>query len=406
MKKWISFICICTLLVSLAACAPMNPVEKETAQTQQGGASHTDWKTEINELKKPNPADLPEHLTLEVSEYFQIDTDFAVSHELENYQVSELEIKQHLFDLDKDFDKLLHLAGNPVIKEKSSLVSDELLPDGSETKVEHARLDNDNFIQLRDGRFLICRYLDTVYSTIGVPSPYSGENSSEEDICGDVFKEGEELSFMPASDARQQIGELLEGMGIDHFPEMKSYACTQKELQEQVDQTIEYWQLTGRDQNEIDAMIQTVKPEDEGYCIVAEQGYQGIPYYSLGVGESVVNFSGMLGTQLDFLVTPQGILSGEAAGLYDFVEAKEAEDILSAGEILDTFITLHNDTTGKSRIKVTHTGLAYLPVLKDKKKMLFDAVPIYYVIYGQSNEGAESMRRNVNLFDARTGEQL
>lgn len=407
MKKWIMFLCTVALGFSLAACAPMDPVEKEHTQVQQNGSGSADWKKEIEELKKMKPAELPEHLTLMVSENFQIDADFEISDELESYQVPDLEIRLHLFHMDEDFDKLLQLAGITQTGEITSKKTDESLPNGQVGNMKHLQMEHKNWIQLRDSRFMINRYQDTVYRTIGVPSVYTRWESPRGELCGSVFEEGKELSFLSVSDAKKQVDALLEGMGVEHFPEMKSYACTQEALQEQMDQIIEESRLSGREQSEIDAMVQTVTPADEGYCIEAEQGYHGIPYYIEPVDPSVTNYPEMLGTKLTFLVTEKGIINANVMDLYDCMNIKEDEDILPAGEMLDTFIGLHNDTIGQTPVTVKHMGLAYLPVMKDKKNMVFNAVPVYYVLYDQYGEVSSDFAiRECGLFDARTGEQL
>lgn len=393
-------------LVLLAGCAPMNSEQVADAGGTENQTVVSDWQSKVEELKEVEPAELPEHLTLEVSDTLQIDAEIAVSKELEEYQVAELKLTPYLFEVDTDLDRLLELLGNPEVTEREERTSDELLAD-EETclQIRTAYLQDGNFVQVRDSRFMVCRTQNTIYGLSGIGGYYSSLFYDE--AAGSRYPENGELDFMTVQEAKDSARSFLAEMGVEDLCSLRCFTCDRESLQEEVTARIETMKLAGREQSEVDAVDSEVEKTDEGYYLVAQQGYQGIPYYPTYADASVSNNFTETGTNIELTVTDAGILDAEATGLYEPAATGEKLKILPLGEILDTFIALNNDETAAGQSTVRYMGLFYLPVLEDKEGMRFNALPVYCVMYDQIREAATGFyTREYNVFDAVTGERL
>ncbi|MBD5555890.1 MAG: hypothetical protein HDQ95_11285 [Roseburia sp.] len=395
-------------LALLAGCAPMNSEQVTDTGGTENPTVVSDWQSKVEELKEVKPAELPEHLTLKISDTLQIDAEIAVSKEVEEYQVAELKLTPHLFEVDIDIDRLLGLLGNPEVIEREERTSDELLAD-QETflQVRMAYLQDGNFVQVRDNRFLVVRTLNTIYEMVDMGGYYRDLFGISEDMANRRYQENGELDFMTAQEAEDVAHTFLAEMGVKDLCSLRCFACDRENLQEEVTARIETMQLVGLEQSEIDAIDSTVEKKDEGYYLVAQQGYQGIPYYPTNADMSVSNNFTEIGTSIELTVTEAGILSAEVTGLYEPAATGEKLGILSLGEILDTFIARNNDENAVGPSTVRYIGLFYLPVLEDKEGMRFDALPVYCVMYDQIRETATGYcTREYNVFDAATGERL
>ncbi len=407
-RKLIQLLSMCMCIAMIVGCAPMNDRDLVDNNSTEAIKKKGEWNEEINKLKSYKPADLPEHINIDVSNSILIDADISVSRDLDEYQVLGLKLKLHLFDVDNDLDKVLKLMGNPKVVKREKGESEETLPD-EKTKLRSnaAYLNETSFVQIRDSRVMICALDNTPYTvSSGVSGYYNNLFSIPDDIAGTLYKEDKELGFMKVEQAKKDAEKFFEKVGADNICNLKCFSCDKESIQEEVNDSLADMKNAGRDESEI-PQIDKVTTKDEGYYIVAQQGYNGVPYLPVQADLSISNTFTIYGTRMELLLTENGIIDATIDDLFQAEEHGQKYEIVSVGDILETFIELHNDETSTVKSIVKNVGLYYLPVLKDKENMCFNAYPVYCVIYDlPSADNAGFVTREFNIFDAVTGERI
>ena len=408
-RRLIQLTGVCVMLTFLTGCLPMND-EKKAMMDGSGDTQNSevvfDWETEVERLKRMKPAEVPEHLTLEVSSILKFNSDILLSDELEDYRVPKPELTRHLFDVDKDMDSLLDVMGNPEVKKMEDRISDEILPDGSETKVKTAELGENRSVQVRQGRFGINQIYGTIYQTLEPMDMYADWYNTAEETLERYYREDKELSFMTSDEAKEKVTALMSAMGIGDIGGIRCFALSRDALQQHADVMVNGMKASGREPAEIAALPQTVKDSDEGYYVTGNQCCKGIPFFMFGMDRALVNYVGMIGTKIDCIITKNGIIYGSMVDLYDQGEVSGETQILPLGDIMEQFIRINNDEAVAKQTIVKHMGLCYLPVLKDADSMTFDTMPVYYILYDWQYPDSEIFQREINVYDAETGERI
>ena len=224
-KKIIFRLGVFACILAISGCTPMNDKEMKAFEEVEGQKSDNNWLTEIEKLKKIKPSDLPKNINIKVSDGLLVDADISVSSELEDYQVSGLKLKQNLFDVDKDLDRLLNLLGNPKVVKREENVSDEVMAD-DETflRINSAYFDNDTFVQVRDRRFMVCGRTNTPYEISTVGGYYSSLFSFPDGVMEELYLENIELDFMKVDSAKETAKHFMKDMGVHDICNVRCFS--------------------------------------------------------------------------------------------------------------------------------------------------------------------------------------
>lgn len=380
-------IALAAVLSVSSACAP---AKRQVIQQPEEVDALEEWKG-----KKPQ--NMPERLELKLNEGLEADAFLEVSAELSDWKTEELELTRHLLDERECLDDLLELAGAPkVVKRKHSLKEDTL-EDGTPIKVDHAELENGDWVQARNLYFL--GRLSSIY---GMPKP-SDTFIAEHGGYYDNVEMNRKLSFGGCEEVCEKIENFLKKQKIENVLKPIIYSFTPELLQQAADR--HYQEIVaagfGEKDEEVQAFHVTYEKEDGVYLIRYMQGYNGIPLDYLGVAES--DITGINDeTDTSVFYVKQGITEISGGYYFDIEKVGEEKQILSLYDILKKFQDSHRRKAG-DKITIKQIGLSYLPVLADEGKLKYDGTPVWYLVYddGTSTIGVP---RNVATYNAVTGE--
>lgn len=379
------------LLLSLSACAA---TDRQVGESENTESSETGVDV-LEEWKDKKPKDMPERLSLSINEGIEIDGFIEVSSELSDWNTEPLTLTRHLLDEKKCVDDLLDLLGNPKVVHREHITKEDTLEDGSPLQVENADLENDAWVQSRN------LYLGVVFPEKDVGCYASDCFLASLNTDFDKIEKNKTLEFGSWEEICPQIEAFLEKQNIENIQKPVSYAFTQELLQQSADNS---YKRAGGVKAEQEMFDITVKKEDEEYLIRYTQGYKGIPYDYVDLVENdVTGVSYSSGTDLTVFYGTKGIREISGGHFFDIREVGEEQELLSLYDVLNLFRNSHK-RSAENKITVTQIGLSYLPIVSDGKKLEFDGVPVWYLLYHDVGSPANGSARNSIVYNAVTGE--
>lgn len=384
-KKTYLGILVLLAAISLSACTP---TERQVTEQAEETEALEKWKDKM-------PKDMPERITLKLSEGVEVDAFLEVSGELVEWKTEELIIIGHLLDEKKCLDDLLELLGNPKVKQREHVIKEDTLEDGTPLTCDSAYLGKDKVVQARNLYFLANLSPENIW--------HKDNFIIQPDDTFDKVEKNKELSIGRYDEICKKLEEFLEKQEIKNVLNPTIYSFTPKLLQKYADKCYQEYMSAGLEK---DAQRYHVNyTEDDGeYLIRYTQGYKGIPYDYLSLVENDVDGTSYIsGTDMSVFYGKQGITMIKSGRFYDMKQVGEEKRILSLYEILKKFRDSHKREADKM-ISIKQIGLSYLPILKNAKNLEFDAVPVWYLIYDDKLAEMVSGERKIATYHAATGE--
>lgn len=336
-------------------------------------------------LYEDTPENLPEHIAYKVTDDISVDAEIHFPDSYKQYAIPNIQLRRHLFEVKDVVDQWGNYC-NETWKGKEK-VSDDLLENGEPLQSLNATYANGGRCHTRSSYFSYCgNYLEKGISLIGQPN-YQTRNGLE-------YATNEDLSFATVQEAEQQIRDMMENLGIQNVLEERTqYTATMEGLQKAADAYGDQYQSYMSDTCGVENT--KIEKKDELYQFIFSQGYDGIPYleYPVAEEESGTIYSYSYGN-IDVWYGQKGIDFFETMGVFDFVKKEEtAQTLLAPGKILDLFFDEKQQQLDNEKLKVIAIKLEYLPKLKDGQTLLFEAVPVWCILYEETPEDFDTAVR-------------
>lgn len=383
-------ICITLLLcIFLTGCNPMSR-EVETA---------ADWGETLSQLREMSPAELPEHLKVEVSESLMIDADIEIWDELKDFEAGNLLLTQHIFERKDTVDILLNHIGNPEVLGTRERGTESFLDDGRELFLYDADIEDDGWVQARDIYFSVYRMNGRAFNDIIGEYSYS-EVKTLNPV--EMMSKEQELDFAGREEVLEALNDLFDDLDISMMGE-NCYACTLENLTNEAELVKEEYEDPVFEEHLARLNLDAEKA-DEAYILHYRQGYGGIPYCPYSLDVSITESDWYFGAGCKIIYDAQGIIGMNSYSLFDLVEVKSPIRLLSFGEMLEKYVEEQNSASVGKQITLAKAGLYYLPVLIDADRLQYEAKPVWIFLNDDDMERAQM--RTICIYDAVTGERL
>lgn len=387
MKKKIICI-ICGILISILLLTGCKPLSRE----------NTTGEDIITEWKEVSPDKLDMHITVELSDSYQIDADIMLSEELKSYEVKKILISRKVLEnVDVVLENWLSYCGVSDFEEVIVSEREEPLENGVNMQMAHVNFgENDNsWAQVRSVYAIMSTPFSDNYRTWGLHRMFHRQllwRAHHELLAEDT--DIELVSNEEIHDIQKQIEKTFQV----NFMDCVVYGCTLERLQEVLEWELKYDQDTGTQRNE-DARWEATE-DDEGLILCFRQGYEGIPVF---YDEPSSNSTGGIWAVENYCmvtVSKEKVEGLEFMNPYEIKGASETVKILSFGEFIEKHIIARKglDT------KVVNIGLYYLPIYTGNE-LDFEAKPIWCVQTEEEGELGYPVR-NTTIYDAVTGDEI
>lgn len=201
------------------------------------------------------------------------------------------------------------------------------------------------------------------------------------------------FDFLPASECRNNLADLLHNLGLGSEVSLTSYALDYV-------QASEWEEHLGQDGSDAQEQYkQEWSEQDNAYLIYGYQIFQNLPVYHelmfLGGNMKYFNADNAL---IQAVYTREGILRLQANYLYMLVPTEEKITLAPFEKIADTVDVRLNGVIGDTQFEVTTAVL--MQMVRHNQNQTYDVFPIWYV-EAESQTGTTSV-----LVNAETAEEI
>lgn len=370
-----------SIFLGLSACMPL---EREAN-------NQTNEKAKI--LSEDTPINLPEHISYQVSDHISVDAQISYPKSHKDYTLDRILLKRQLFQL-KDIVKIWGDCNQSKWTGKQK-VSDVTLENGEKTYQYYAKYKKDQEFIGNSVYFLYNSHdLEKGTALIG--------QANYRTVNGLSFATNTNLDFKTIDEAEKDIKSKIKQFGINDILEDRiQYTVTLQGLKKAAaargDSYKDY--MESCDLNNI-----TLEKNDEMYQFIYRQGFKEIPFMPYPVSSAETeNIYSDIESGIYVLYGQKGISFFQASNMYDFHGTKGTETILAPGKLLDIFCSDQEKNLINQHLIVKEIKIAYLPKLKDRNQLLFEATPVWCFVYEMEQKDTDEPYIDVAIYDALNG---
>ena len=352
----------------------------------------------IANWKVISPDELDKHITVELSDSYQIDADIMLPEALKTYEVAKIEVSRNVLeDVDVVLENWLTYCGVEGYRNVSAMEREEPLENGVNMQMAHVDFgqDDNSWAQVRSVYAAMFTPFSENYSTWGLQRMYHRQLLWR--AHHEILKENTEpelISKEEMNDVQRHIEDIFQVRFMDCIV----YTCTLERLQEVLEWERKYDQDTGMKKNEDERW--EVNAEDEGVILCFRQGYKGIPLFYDSPSSNSTGGIWNVNNYCMVTLSKENVEGLEIMNPYEIKGECETVKILSFGE----FVEKHMIARKGLDTKVVNVGLYYLPIYTGND-LDFVGKPIWCVQTEEEGMAGYPVR-NTTIYDAVTGEEI